>query len=107
MPTSSYILSATSPATASLVEFGPTSDEYDFDSLTAHLVVTGGTGGTLNVGLWTSFDGGTTYHEWHRSSDITSGANALYYSVSTYPGTGVQVTRGRWTSGSWGLWEHG
>ncbi len=99
MSSNLYTLSATSPATASAVEFGLATDSYDFDSLTAHLVVTGATGGILNVGLWTSFDGGTTYHEWHRSSDITAGASALYYSVSTHPGTGAQVTRGRWTSG--------
>ncbi len=100
MATSVYTLSATSPAAQSVVEFGATTDEYDFDSVTAHLVVAGGTGGTLNVGLWTSLDGGTTWDEWHRSSDITTGAAAVAYSVSTHPGTGAQVTRGRYTTGT-------
>lgn len=94
-----FDLSETSPSAAG-VAFGTLiAKGLDaFSWVTLEMVLTGATGGTLNVGIWTSDDSGTTWDEWHRSADISAAAAAVVKVASCTPGDGTPVTIGRWTS---------
>lgn len=78
MQTTRQILSDTSPAAASSA--AGTSRAHglaDLDSLTVVASLVGATGGTLDVYLQTSHDGGTTWYDWAHFVQLTAGNAAI------------------------------
>lgn len=83
-----------------------------FDYITAIITSVGGAGGTINIVLQVSHDGGTTWRDWFRSDDITDGASAETIVVSPHSGDGTPVVvgmgetpalaKGTVAPGSWG-----
>lgn len=69
--------------------------EPSFSGVTAYLRGVGSTGGTTNVGIWTSYDGGATWWEWFRSADIVA-TTAFFLSATSHNGAGAAVVRGFW-----------
>ena len=88
-------LTATSPAAESKVEYATYWKNLDqYRRLKAVAKLTGATGGTLNVTLQTSWDNGTTWFDWWRSSDVTAGAAAAYFVATSHEGDGTQKAVG-------------
>lgn len=114
MQTTRQIISGTSPAAAStaagtVIACGLA----DLDSLTVVASLVGATGGTLDVYLQTSHDGGTTYYDWAHFTQLTAG-NAALKVVAHVPrtqnvaattigsGTSPVLAANTITGGSWG-----
>ncbi len=102
MPVHSHqVLTATSPAAPGVAFANVEAIGLDdFSSISVRITQQGATGGTLNIGLWVSFDGGTTYYEWFRTTDITAAAAASTVVVHPHTGTGAPVATGKWTAGT-------
>jgi hypothetical protein len=69
------VITATSPAAAStVVHSAGFANLDDCEALTIVLDLRGGTGGTLDVYLQTSHDGGTTWFDYAHAAQLASGA---------------------------------
>lgn len=82
---STIVLSALSPAAPGTIVSGSgiTATGLDaFSEITVLMTLQGATGGTLNVTLQTSNDGGTSWQDWFRSADILAAAAASTTVVS-------------------------
>jgi hypothetical protein len=72
----------TSPAAASTAVGDTIAGLNDFDSITCYASLVGATGGTLDVYLQTSWDGGTTWADICHFPQLAAGASAVKYAVS-------------------------
>ena len=93
MQTTRQILSDTSPAAASSA--AGTSRAYglaDCDSITVVGSLVGATGGTLDVYIQTSHDGGTTWFDWAHFAQLASGAAAIKQSFHQGRDSNASVT---------------
>lgn len=73
-----YIITGTSPATASTAVVGsPTGDLSFYDAIEVIATLTGATGGTLDVYLQKTNDGGTTWHDYAHWTQIAGAAAAI------------------------------
>lgn len=70
-------LSFTSPAAASTVAQTPVTGLGGFRSMAIYAEIQGGTGGTLDIYLQFSPDGGTTWVDYAHYAQITAGAAAI------------------------------
>ena len=87
------VLSGASPSSATTVAgtvaAGTATDSVDpqewvngFQSLRIQANLQGATGGTLNVYVQTSYDGGTTWHDYVSYTQLAAGAAAVTYASS-------------------------
>jgi hypothetical protein len=76
------IISDTSPSSASTAAGDIVSGLANFDALTIIANLVGATGGTLDVYLQTSWDGGTTWYDWAHFPQLAAGAAAINYTIS-------------------------
>lgn len=75
-------IAGTSPAAASTAALGQVADLDDVDSVQIYADLVGATGGTLDVYLQTSPDGGTTWFDWLHFPQLGAGASAVRYGVA-------------------------
>lgn len=108
-------IAVTSPAAASTVAQAPIASGFErCDSLTINALIRGATGGTLDVYVQTSHDGGTTWVDLVHFPQLSAGAAAVRYvahlsraAVPTAPvvvgsGTSPVLAANTIANGSWG-----
>lgn len=110
--TSRYLLTSTSPATATTAVGDTVLGLDQWDAIGIVYTVQGASGGTLDICLQTSYDGGTTWWDYVRFAQITAGAAAV--SGRIYPfafeadfvtvgkGSSPAMTKGTCAGGFWG-----
>lgn len=82
------IITGTSPASASTAAVGsPLHGMEQFDSIQIAAEVQGGTGGTLDLYVQASWDGGTTWWDFAHLPQLAAGAAAIKYMINA-PGMG-------------------
>lgn len=74
-----FSVSDTTPASASTAAGDTFRGLADFEALTVVANLVGATGGTLDVYLQTSHDGGTTWYDWARFPQLAAAAGAIKY----------------------------
>jgi len=122
MPCSNLVLSGTSPAAASTVAgtalLGSQTDLRSqklsgFKSMRVEATLQGATGGTLDVYLQVSYDGGVTWSDYVHFAQLAAGAASVTYGVSMSrsngdalaavgKGTTPLLAAGDWRDGEWG-----
>lgn len=105
-------ITGTSPASATTAAIGsPIYNISKYDNLVVFATLQGATGGTLDVYLQTSFDGGTTWYDWvHFTQIAAAGASRIYRfspsltnDISTVgSGTSPALSAGSTAGGPWG-----
>ena len=77
-----FSVSDTTPAAASTVAGDTFTGLGDFDAIAVVANLIGATGGTLDVYLQTSHDGGTTWYDWAHFPQLAAAAGAIKYRFS-------------------------
>lgn len=78
LPTRQIDLSSTSPASATTTAGTPVTGLGGYRSMSIYAKLTGATGGTLDVYLQYSPDGGTTWVDYAHFPQVAGGASAIY-----------------------------
>lgn len=93
-------ISDTSPAAASTAVSAATArDMAGFDAITILATLTGATGGTLDVYLQSSWDGGTTWYDLAHFTQLAAAASAVTYKATLALSTTI-VTVGKGSTGT-------
>lgn len=99
------VITDTSPAAAGTAVSAATLGGLGrFDALSFFVTITGATGGTIDVYLQTSFDGGTTWYDYAHFAQSAAAAAAVtkYFAVPNSDATGL-TTVGKGTLASPGV----
>lgn len=120
IPCCNFVLSATSPAAASTVAgtglattIGAAVKMSGFKSMRIEATLQGATGGTLDVYVQVSYDGGVTWSDYVHFPQLAAAAGAVTYGVSMSrsngdalavvgKGTSPLLAAGDWRDGEWG-----
>lgn len=84
--TTTYDFSVTSPAAAGTSNGTPTGDLSLVSVCAFYASVVGATGGTLDIYIQASIDGGTTYYDMAHLPQLAAGAAAIVYSFGVNRG---------------------